>query len=73
MPGNEDICYGARPGQLDRRIRNEQARNNLSDCIVPLTQHDLPIIPNFVLAAKGPDWSLTLVGRQACYDGALGA
>ncbi|KAF2192904.1 hypothetical protein K469DRAFT_795090 [Zopfia rhizophila CBS 207.26] len=29
--------------------------------------------PNFFLAAKGPDGSLVVAGRQACYDGALGA
>ena len=29
--------------------------------------------PNFFLAAKGPDGSLAVAGRQACYDGALGA
>jgi hypothetical protein len=29
--------------------------------------------PNFFLAAKGPDGSAVVAGRQACYDGALGA
>jgi hypothetical protein len=38
-----------------------------------LTQHDLPVVPNFFLAAKGPDGSLDVAGRQASYDGALGA
>ena len=41
--------------------------------IVPSTQDDLPILPNFLLAAKGPDGSLAVAGRQATYDGALGA
>ncbi|KAG9228475.1 hypothetical protein BJ875DRAFT_508482 [Amylocarpus encephaloides] len=36
-------------------------------------QHDLPIVPNFFLAAKGPDGSIAVAGRQASYDGALGA
>jgi hypothetical protein len=36
------------------------------------TQHDLPIAPNFFLAAKGPDGSAAVAKRQACYDGALG-
>ncbi|KAI0187943.1 hypothetical protein F4808DRAFT_466292 [Astrocystis sublimbata] len=40
--------------------------------IVPSTQPDLPVAPNFFLAAKGPDGSLAVVERQACYDGALG-
>ncbi|KAF2872951.1 hypothetical protein BDV95DRAFT_627773 [Massariosphaeria phaeospora] len=52
-PGNPDIYYGARPEQLSREVRDE-----LSGRIVPSTQHDLPMAPNFFLA---------------CYDGALGA
>ncbi|OJD10629.1 hypothetical protein AJ78_08413 [Emergomyces pasteurianus Ep9510] len=63
-----DHFYGARPEQLDRQIRNK-----LSDYIIPSTQDDLPMIPNFFLAAKGPDGSLAVATRQACYDGALGA
>jgi len=31
------------------------------------------LAPNFFLQAKGPDGSLAVAGRQACYDGALGA
>ena len=68
VPGNPDIHYGARPEQLDRQVRNE-----LNDLLVPSTQHDLPILPNFSFAAKGPVGSLAVAGRQACYDGALGA
>ncbi|KAK5071432.1 hypothetical protein LTR70_010554 [Exophiala xenobiotica] len=68
VPGNPDIYYGARPEQLDRQVRDE-----LSGHIVPSTQDDLPICPNFFLAAKGPDGSLAVATRQACYDGALGA
>lgn len=67
-PGNPDLYYGARPEQLDRKVRDE-----LNGHIIPSTQHDLPIAPNFFLAAKGPDGSLAVAGRQACYDGALGA
>ena len=62
------MYYGARPEQLDRQVRDE-----LSGQIIPSTQYDLPITPNFFLAAKGPDGSLAVAGRQACYDGALGA
>jgi uncharacterized protein YdaT len=68
VPGNPDIYYGARPEQLYRQIRDE-----LSGYIVPSTQDDLPILPNFFLAAKGPDGSAAVAKRQACYDGALGA
>lgn len=31
------------------------------------------MVPNFFLEAKGPNGSLAVAGRQACYDGALGA
>ncbi|RWA08507.1 hypothetical protein EKO27_g6590 [Xylaria grammica] len=68
VPGNPDRYYGARPEQLDRRARTELNRH-----IVPSTQHDLPVAPNFFLAVKGPEGSLAVAGRQACYDGALGA
>jgi len=47
-PGNPDIYYGARPEQLSREVRDE-----LGGQVVPSTQHDLPIAPNFFLAAKG--------------------
>lgn len=63
-----DRLYGARPEQLDRRIRDE-----LCDQIIPSTQDSLPILPNFFLEVKGPDGSPVVVTRQACYDGALGA
>lgn len=68
VPGNPDLYYGARPEQLGRRVRDE-----LSGHIIPSTQDDLPIAPNFLLAVKGPDGSLAVAGRQASYDGVLGA
>lgn len=68
VPGNPDRYYGARPEQL-----NQQVRTELSGHIVPSTQNNLPIAPNFFLAVKGPSGSLEVAGRQACYDGALGA
>ncbi|PNY22489.1 Uncharacterized protein TCAP_07104, partial [Tolypocladium capitatum] len=68
VPGNPDLYYGARPEQLDRSIRGQ-----LNGKIVPSTQHDLPIAPNFSLQVKGLDGSLSVALRQACYDGALGA
>ncbi|KAK2742687.1 hypothetical protein FQN57_005142 [Myotisia sp. PD_48] len=63
-----DRFYGARPEQLERPIRNA-----LGDKIVPSTQDNLPMLPNFFLEAKGPDGSLPVVMRQVLYDGALGA
>lgn len=68
VSGNPDIYYGARPEQLDQKVRKE-----LSGLIIPSTQDNLPICPNFFVAAKGPDGSLAVALRQACYDGALGA
>ncbi|TWU71291.1 hypothetical protein ED733_001670 [Metarhizium rileyi] len=68
VPGNPDLYYGARPEQLHRTIRQE-----LNNYLVPSTQHDLPIVPNFLFQAKGPDGSLSVATRQASYDGALGA
>ncbi|KAF2803001.1 uncharacterized protein BDZ99DRAFT_178900 [Mytilinidion resinicola] len=67
-PGNPDVYYGARPEQLTQKVLNE-----LGGYITPLTQHNLPIVPNFFLAAKGPDESYAVTERQACYNGALGA
>jgi hypothetical protein len=58
VPGNPDIYYGARPEQLNRRVRDE-----LSGHIIPSTQDDLPIISNFFLAVKGPDGSAAVAKR----------
>ena len=63
-----DRFYGARPEQLNRSIRNK-----LGHYIVPSTQEDLPMAPNFFLEAKGPDGTAAVAKRQAVYDGALGA
>ncbi|CRG82659.1 hypothetical protein PISL3812_00003 [Talaromyces islandicus] len=68
VSGNPDRYYGARPEQLDRRIRDE-----LYAEIIPSTQNDLPMAPNYFLEVKGPDGSASVAKRQACYDGALGA
>ncbi len=68
VPGNPDLYYGARPEQLNRRVREE-----LSHRIGPSTQRDLPIAPNFFLAVKWRDGTPGVAQRRACYDGALGA
>lgn len=57
-----------RPEQLDRRVRDD-----LNGHVIPSTQDDLPLAANFFVAAKGPDGSLAAAGRQASYDGPLGA
>ncbi|KAH8710161.1 hypothetical protein GQ44DRAFT_714488 [Phaeosphaeriaceae sp. PMI808] len=66
--GNPDVYYGSRPEQLQQQIRED-----LSGQIIPSIQHDLPILPIFFLALKGPDGSLAVAERQTRYDGALGA
>lgn len=53
-----------------------------SDSVIPIIEGKVmdarcvaggrPVRPLF-LAAKGPDGSLGIAGKQACYDGALGA
>lgn len=63
-----DRFYGAHTKQLDKRIRDE-----LSGSIIPSTQGNRPILPNFFLEMKGPEASAAVAKRQACYDGALGA
>ncbi|RKL00424.1 hypothetical protein BFJ70_g17451 [Fusarium oxysporum] len=68
VPGNPDLYYGARPEQLDQKVRQE-----LGGHIIPSTQHDLPIVPNFFLEVKGPDGSAAVAKRQLLYDMALGA
>ncbi|KAJ4359359.1 hypothetical protein N0V85_009450 [Neurospora sp. IMI 360204] len=65
---NPHYYYGARLQQLDERVFTE-----LGGIIIPSTQLDQPILPNFFLEVKGPDGSLGVAKRQACYDGALGA
>ncbi|KAG8421621.1 hypothetical protein J3458_003487 [Metarhizium acridum] len=63
-----DLYHGARPKQLDIRVRREQSRK-----INPSSQSDLPILANFFLKAKGPNGTLSVASRQSCYNGALGA
>ncbi len=64
--GNPDRYYGARPELLKRVIRDQ-----LHHQIIPTTQDSLPMAPNFLMAAKGPDGQMAMVRKQACYDGAL--
>ncbi|OAA48631.1 hypothetical protein NOR_01881 [Metarhizium rileyi] len=66
--GKPDVYYGARPEQLNIKVRREQSRK-----IMPSSQSDLPILPNFFLAAQAPNGSLAVASRQSCYNGALGA
>ncbi len=63
-----DFYDGARPAQIDLRIRQE-----LGPYVVPATQRQAPALPNFFTEAKNPDGSAAVAKRQACFDGALGA
>ena len=63
-----DLYWGARTGQIVRRVRQD-----LNDKILPATKYSYPAAPNFFLEAKGPDGSAVVKTRQACYDGAIGA
>lgn len=63
-----DFYDGANPEQIHQRVRKE-----LASYIIPSTEHNAPLLPNFFTEAKGPDGSAAVAKRQACYDGALGA
>ena len=63
-----DLYWGARPEQIDRRVRQD-----LNHQIVPSTKDTYPAAPNFFLEAKGPDGSAARKTMQACYGGAIGA
>lgn len=67
VPANPDIFYGARPEQLHPQIRKA-----LSGRVVPSTQSDLPIAPNFFVEVKGKDGSAAVAQRQLFYDMAFG-
>ncbi|KAG5984585.1 hypothetical protein E4U55_004136 [Claviceps digitariae] len=68
LPGNPDIYYGSHPEQLCM-----DAREELSNYVQTTTKGDAPIVPNFLLQARGLDDSLLVAIRQAYYVGALAA
>lgn len=53
-----DFSYGARPEKLDHEVYEM-----LNTYIVPSTQGDFAILPNFFLAVKGPDGTLAVAIR----------
>ena len=63
-----DLYYGARPEQLDLQVREK-----LRPYIIPSTQEDLPMAPNFFLEVRGPHGTYAVAPRPSCYAGALGA
>lgn len=63
-----DVYYGAKPEQIDRRVRDE-----LGKYIVPSSDTSLPAVPNYFLEGKSAKGRADVAVRQACYDGAVGA
>ena len=63
-----DRYYGASPEQLDPRVLDK-----LGPYIAPSQQPNLPVLPNFFVAGKGPDGSSAVAKRQAGYNGVLRA
>ena len=65
-----DVYYGARPQQLDYRVRNNE---ELGRFVMPSTTAHRPCAPNFFVEAKGPNGSSLVALDQACFVGAIGA
>ncbi|KAM3422318.1 hypothetical protein BST61_g2677 [Cercospora zeina] len=63
-----DVYYGAKPDQLDRRVRQD-----LEEYIIPSGRSDLPAVPNFFLEGKSAAGRPDIAQNQAMYDGAVGA
>ena len=66
VPGNPDVYYGARPGEIKQGVRDA-----IEDLIIPSTNHHYPAAPNFLLACKGPTGTKAVALRQVLYDGAI--
>ena len=65
-----DIFYGSHTTQLKPHIRSA-----LRQMIIPSKQshHNVPLLPNLFIEAKGPDGSPAVLKRQVLHDGSLGA
>ena len=63
-----DIYYGAKPEQVDRRVRDE-----LGKYILPSSDTSLPAVPNYFLEGKSAKGRADVAVRQACYDLAVEA
>ena len=63
-----DLFYGARPEQVDLKVRRDLGKH-----IIPSTDKSLPVAPNYFLEAKSHGGRLDVAKRQACHDGAIGA
>ncbi|POS81722.1 hypothetical protein EPUL_005919, partial [Erysiphe pulchra] len=65
--GTPDKCHGADPANADLTVRNE-----LKWLILPSTEEDMPIAPNFFLEARSSDAIIGEGDLKALYTGALG-
>ncbi|KAL7938257.1 hypothetical protein V8C35DRAFT_145835 [Trichoderma chlorosporum] len=63
-----DFCDGARPGDLDRKVRED-----LDRIIIPTKKAGFPVAPNFFLEVKGSGGTIKVADGQAVLDGAYGA
>ncbi|MCJ1246639.1 hypothetical protein MMC30_003848 [Trapelia coarctata] len=63
-----DFYYGARPEQLNPRVREE-----LNSYIIPSTNQSVPMLPNYFAEGKGPTGTRAVADRQALHDGGIGA
>ncbi|KAF2211405.1 hypothetical protein CERZMDRAFT_43407 [Cercospora zeae-maydis SCOH1-5] len=63
-----DRYYGAKPAQIDGRVRRE-----LNQYIIPSNRTDLPAAPSFFFEGKSASGRPDVAQRQAMYDSAVGA
>ena len=63
-----DIYYGAKPEQIDPRVRDE-----LGKYIVPSNDTSLLAVPNYFVEGKSAKGRGDVAMRQACYDLTVGA
>ncbi|EFZ01142.2 hypothetical protein MAA_03738 [Metarhizium robertsii ARSEF 23] len=64
-----DFFDGARLGDLDQNIRNNES---ILSAAIPTKHPNVPVVPNFFLEVQGPDGNASVAQQQACYDGAHG-
>lgn len=63
-----DFYDGARPAQIDRRLRDE-----LASSITPFAHEHAPALPNYFIKVRGPDESESVALGHAFHDGIIGA
>lgn len=63
-----DIYYGAKPAQIEPRVRRDLGRY-----VIPSNRTNLPAAPNFFLEGKSASGRPDVAQNQALYDGVIGA